>query len=189
VRYCTQAHPRYAMAQDRLIIPVIMNGVEVGWQARYAGEIAWKAERIPKYFTQPGMQKSRVLYNHDLAVKQPIIVVCEGPSDVWRVGPSGVGLLGKQATIQQRALLAKQARDKPVIVLLDGDAVADSNRLREQLKPLAHRGLAQVRLSYGRDPGSYPREELWSIIHQQAASQDVAVPADSIAQSVNEVSI
>src|SRR5262249_29188037 len=80
VCYCTQAMAAFPMAQDRLIIPVFLNGICVGWQARHIGDRSWKQERLPKYITMPAMPRRLVLYNHDLARQQPLVVVCEGPS-------------------------------------------------------------------------------------------------------------
>ena len=95
VGYCQRASFQYPCAQDRIIIPIIRNGVWVGWQARYPGERKWVLEHLPKYITMPGMQKRLVLYNHDVARQQACVVVCEGTSDVWRSGCGRCGIAGQ----------------------------------------------------------------------------------------------
>src|SRR5262249_5601262 len=88
--YCEEAKPAYPLVRERLIIRVVMDGVWVGWQAREVPGVGTCGTGAPKYYTMPGLPKGRVLYNHDLARKQPLVVVCEGPTDVWRVGKAGV---------------------------------------------------------------------------------------------------
>src|SRR4051812_5624944 len=61
VGFCATASAAYRLAQDRLIIPVTRDGTLIGWQARYAGERDWKAERLPKYYTMPSMPKRLAL--------------------------------------------------------------------------------------------------------------------------------
>jgi hypothetical protein len=174
---CEEASSPHRMAQDRLIIPIYMNNVLVGWQARHVGEHNWTQLKLPKYYTMPSFRKSFVLYNHDQAKLQPCVVVCEGPSDVWRIGAPAVALLGKQASIGQLQILVREYRSKPIVVLLDGDASADANRLIHQLRPFARDRLIQVTLPVGRDPGSYNRAELWSLIESEATRQKVTLPS------------
>jgi hypothetical protein len=178
VLYCVRANAGYPLAQDRLVIPVVRDGLWVGWQARYVGERPWKEERLPKYVTMPGLPRNRLLYNHDLARRQPLAVVCEGPSDVWRVGPAGVALLGKTASVEQLRLLAAGWPGHPVVILLDGDAAADADRLDRQLRPLHRGALLAVRLPRCDDPGGLGREELWGHIRDQASARGVALPGD-----------
>jgi hypothetical protein len=49
--------------------------------------------------------RNRLLYGWDY-VRQGVIVV-EGPTDVWRVGPGAVGTLGLSVSATQIALLSK----------------------------------------------------------------------------------
>lgn len=177
VLYCEEAGPAYPVANNRLIIPVIMNDLWVGWQARAVPGLgsSW-GDDAPKYFTMPGLRKSRLVYNHDLARKQPFVVICEGPTDVWRVGPAGVALLGKQASPEQLRLIAAGWSGKPVVALLDADAAAESDLLVAQLRRVSSGGVVQIRLPQGQDPGDMNRQELWALIREQAARQQVDLP-------------
>jgi hypothetical protein len=59
-----------------------------------------RSRRYPDCYL-PGLRKSRLLYNEDLARQQPLVLVCEGVTDVCRVGPAEVALFGKSASRQQ----------------------------------------------------------------------------------------
>jgi hypothetical protein len=97
VAYCPQS--QFYHASDRIIIPVYERGTLYGWQARYIGDDvngqSFKEAGIPKYYTMPGMKRKLLGYNTDHAVRHQTILVVEGPTDVWRVGPQAFGLLGK----------------------------------------------------------------------------------------------
>ena len=179
--YCEAASPEYKLAEHRIIIPIIMNGMWVGWQARFVGEANFKQLRIPKYFTLPSMPKRLVLYNHDVALKQDTVVVCEGPTSAWAVGRCAIALLGKQATIQQLRLLSTAYASKNVVILLDGDATADAIRLQKQLQKHV-KNLVRVELPPDRDPGSYyhERSKLWTLIKEQAEGQGITLPVPEI---------
>jgi 5S rRNA maturation endonuclease (ribonuclease M5) len=175
--YCSTADPKYSLASHRIIIPVIQNGIWAGWQGRYIGDIDWKAAKIPKYYTMPSMPKRWLLYNYDVAFKQELVIVTEGPTSCWSVWPYGVALFGKQATIQQQRMIIKQAANKSVIIILDGDAKAEADKLHSNLKNRIAGGVAKIDLEEGKDPGSYlgRESELWSIINRQALEQGMDI--------------
>ena len=94
VAYCHKTFG-FSQVQNRLIIPIEMDGRLVGWQARYVGELNWNASGVRKYYNMPGMKKRKMLYNWGRASRSRIVVVVEGVTDVWSVGDAGVGLFGK----------------------------------------------------------------------------------------------
>ncbi len=176
--YCTLAAPKYSLAQNRIIVPIYQNQMFVGWQARYVGDIDWKSAGVPKYYTLPQMPKRIILYSHDVAFAQSMVVVTEGPTSCWAVWPYGVAILGKQATIQQQRMLHSKAADKPIVLLLDGDAKYESAKLHRALKNRVRAGIVNITLPEDRDPGSYhnQQDELWELIYQQAKEQKVSLP-------------
>lgn len=113
-----------------IIIPIWFKGEYKGWQARQIGD----GNKGPKYFTAPGMKKSRIMYNYDSAILQDHVVVCEGVTDVWRVGPAGVCLFGKSASSEQLRLLKEGWSSKEICLLLDPDAYKETELLYEKLK-------------------------------------------------------
>jgi hypothetical protein len=176
--YCTRADRNYTLAQGRIIIPIIQEEMWVGWQARYIGDIDWKAAGIPKYYTLPGMPKRLMLYNYDTAIKQSFLIITEGPTSCWSVYPYGVALFGKAATIQQQRLLIKKFGDKPILILLDGNAGGDAVKLYNQLRRHVKAGILIIKLPPDKDPGDYTgnQDELWTLIHTQAKGGSIILP-------------
>ena len=118
--YCTVADHYARLAQDRIIIPVTMNGNVQGWQGRFVGEPTSKW--VPKYYTMPSLKKSELLYNFDIASQYSYVVITEGVTDVWRVGPTSVALFGKTLSATQQTLITSTWRQGTVYVMLDSDA-------------------------------------------------------------------
>lgn len=158
ISYCIEALDDYILAQGRIIIPAYMDGEFVGWQARFIGEPAPKP--VPKYYTMPHMKRNRMLYNFDEAKKHPYVVLCEGPTDVWRYGPEAVALWGKSISPYQLGLVV--ANWKKVYVCLDGEAVSEAKDVYDKLSNKVEKGLVQLQ---GReDPGSLPQATLRDIV-------------------------
>src|SRR3990167_4427785 len=177
VRYAVEPCS-YPAVEGRIVIPIMMDGIMVGWQARCVGEFTHAGS--PKYLTMPGLPKRLVLYNYDRAKNQPFVVIAEGPSDVWRLGSCGVALLGKTISEQQIRLIHKHWGDKVVIVLLDSDdpaAAEDANKICVKLRTDCERAtVLSLRLPEGLDPGDCPRDALHEFIRAAAMEQDVLLP-------------
>jgi hypothetical protein len=170
ISVCSEPNPKFWQLAGRIIIPIYMDGKLRGWQARYVGEPPDK--QTPKYFSMPGMKKTQLLYNYDIARKFPFGVLVEGPTDVWRVGPEAVALFGKHISVMQKQLIAETWGNRAVVVLLDGDAVDEARRIYAELEGLVrHRVL--VELPDGTDPGSLAHEELEQLILMAALQQGV----------------
>jgi hypothetical protein len=180
VAYCV-VPCAYNEMLGRIYVPIRMGGRLVGWQGRYDGELDWAATGRPKYYNAPGMRKGQLLYNYDQALRQPLVVVVEGVTDVWRVGPAGVALFGKSASPEQARLLAAGWHGKPVVVLLDADAPEEAEKVRKQVAALHPEQVVVVTLPEGMDPGSCPRDELWGLVRAEAARQGANLPAGSVA--------
>jgi hypothetical protein len=74
----------------RLILPVRRHGTLATWQARRTYELPREYDRgDPKYYTARTAHRGSALYGMDAALGSglDLVVVCEGPTDVWRVGP------------------------------------------------------------------------------------------------------
>ena len=159
VGYCSHS-PELRYASNKIIIPIYMDGVECGWQARCIG--APPVGR-PKYYTAPGMHKRNVLYNFDIARDQDYIVLTEGVMDAWRVGDSGVCSFGKSLSIAQAKLLAKAK--KRVIVMYDNDLTEKENNT--VLNRLLAVGLTPIRIAIPdgyKDPDSMPYDLIHDLI-------------------------
>ena len=117
---------------------------------------------VPKYLSCKGMKKSQLLYGLPEAVgSQGAIVVVEGPTDVWRLGPGAVALFGKDMSLPQQELLDRFLPGRPVVVFLDRDA---QDKAVELQRTLLNRGRVTVLagLPDGRDDvGDCTTQEAW----------------------------
>lgn len=162
VCYCyeSQTNP---LAVGRVVIPIWFKNEYKGWQTRKLGD--GKAGGI-KYCTAPGMRKSKVIYNYDMAIKQDYVVICEGVTDVWRVGSAGVCLFGKKASVEQIRLIKEGWKNKDICLLLDPDASKESAALYENLK-VDCKNVFVIRLPEGvKDAALMDEEDLRRLIDE-----------------------
>jgi hypothetical protein len=181
VAYCVEPCACPEMV-GRLYVPVVQGGQLVGWQGRYPAELDWKATGVSKYYNMPGLRKGQLLYNLDQARGQPLVVVVEGVTDAWRVGPAAVALFGKTASEAQVQLLAACWRGQPVVILLDADAPEEAEKLRRRLEAFKSSPVVVAELPDGLDPGVCPRGLLWEFLRATALEQGVTLPGPAPAR-------
>lgn len=160
------ARVRGSAAQGRLICPVHLDGVMVGYQARFIGELDWKAAGVAKYLTY--FPKSQTLYGLDEAASATQILLVEGVTDVWRYGPGAVSPLGKTLSFDQAKLLADGLKGRPLVVAPDQDDPGSFDAFCGNVRAVAEHahkagstltaGLAVIPV--GKDPASLPRLDL-----------------------------
>ena len=171
--YCLEADPRWPMVCGRIIIPIWFRGQYVGWQGRHVGD-PWFG--IPNDFMFPGMRTARILYNFDLAIGQPIVVVVKHVMDVWTIGDCAVATLGDRVSVLQHRLLAENWRHKPVILLSDSAGQAYWEQQRTSLSQAGHLGpVIVIQLPPGRDAAMYGRDAIRGMIVAQAEQAGVAL--------------
>ena len=162
ISYCSESLTN-PLAIGRIVIPIWFKNEYKGWQTRKIGD--GKAGGI-KYCTAPGMRKSKIIYNYDIAIKQDYVVICEGVTDVWRVGAAGVCLFGKKASNEQIRLIKEGWRDKDICLLLDPDASKESAQLFDNLKRDCKK-VCVVKLPDGvKDAALMEEEELMRLINE-----------------------
>ena len=169
VCYCHDS--AYWLARDRLIIPIYQDRVLRGWQARYIGEMNWKAKDAPpKYWTAPGTPRRMLIYNLDRARQYDTGVIVEGPTDVWAFGPMAVCTLGATMTQVQRAMFHAAFKNKKAVLLYDPDRKQDDSvaKVARALEEALPGSFAQVWLPDGTDPGGLGRGFLRSYVAQEA---------------------
>ena len=98
----------YALAENRIYIPITMDGKLRGWQGD-----------PPKYWSMPNMRRRELAYNWDSAVLHNTIVIVEGPADVWRTGPQALGCIGKTLSPELRHRLIGLCKQGSCVVMLD----------------------------------------------------------------------
>lgn len=112
----------------RIYIPVIEKGRRVSWTSRALGDRSLR-------YVSAGLQEEAVphkncIYGADLA--RHSLVIVEGPTDAWRIGPGAGALLGTAFTTAQ---VRKVARYPYRFILFDNEMSAQSQarKLAEQL--------------------------------------------------------
>lgn len=181
VGYCGDVPPDIRPAANRIVIPVTTGGTLVGWQARAPRDTprtGFGADPFAKYWNSPGFRRSTVLYGADAARDFDFVVVCEGVTDVWKVGPPAVALLSKSATAVQREQLVRGWGHGTLLVLLDADADTEARRLERDLGPQFRNGATLIRLPRGADPGQLARGTLWGYIREAARERGVLLPLE-----------
>ena len=162
--YPVKANNRgYQWLANRLFIPT-PNG---GWQAR-----AIRSGQTPKYFTCPGWKKSHQLYGCDVARGFPeFTLLCEGVTDVWRVGGPAVAIFGKSLSHSQTVQLRQNWNT--VGVMLDPDAETDKvNSVRRAMNQLNNIGINTFRVTLPgeKDAADCTQDVLWKCVEKSAAS-------------------
>ena len=113
----------------RIFIPVHLDGEIVSWTTRSIGR-----GRSSKYVHADPSEEAwpikSLLYGWDYVRHSAI--VCEGPADVWRIGPGAVAIFGLNVTTAQLELLSNVPRR---IVCLDNEERAQktARKICEQL--------------------------------------------------------
>lgn len=88
----------------RLYIPVYLRAEKVSWTARSISSEA-KQRYISASADEEKINHKELLYGGDYCSHS--VVVCEGPTDVWRIGPGAVALFGTAFSIAQVNKLRK----------------------------------------------------------------------------------
>jgi hypothetical protein len=164
--------------KERLYIPIYQAGKLMGYQARIIKADPDKSKQ--KYINPSGMRKSTLLYNIDNAVNQGALVVCEGPADVWSVGPAGVAIFGSDCSHSQLSTIGKFFNGKPIAVALDADASEKADNLVVKIQQVAPRSfVTKIKMAGDEDPGSL-KKELWSRLHYNLESAGIKISSDYI---------
>ncbi len=137
----------------RLFIPIHQHGKMVSWTTRSLTDHG--ARYVNARTDQEAVSAKTLLYGEDFA--RHAIILVEGPSDVWRIGPGAVATLGVVVSAKQ---IAKAARYPVRAVVFDNEPAAQE-RARELCNHLeAFPGTThQVQLD-AKDPGSASKREI-----------------------------
>lgn len=183
VGFCPE--PRNRAAENRLIAPVLLHGKLAGWTGRYFEPDRPKA--IPKWYHDPNMEKSKLLYNFDQARRYHTKFLVEGPGDVWGCGTRGLAVLGKTVSPDQIELLKSCCSGDAALVLMldpkqDAKAAArgDLHHLERAYRELARQAwlankLLTVYLPDELDPGELDRAYIFGLVQRCAVQKNVKV--------------
>jgi hypothetical protein len=167
--------PPYIFAEEKILIPIWQHRLLIGWQVRTINP-----QSKPKYLNTPGAHKGTWLYNLDAALLQKDIIITEGVTNVWRIGPQAVAIFGHSMSVDQ-SQLAKTiwGFDGRALICLDEDTYGkNADRLlatslrQDEAFP---RGVALLRLRNG-DASDHARQRmhyLMQLAYEKASTVDV----------------
>lgn len=116
----------------RIFIPIIYHGKMVSWTTRSIS----KNKKITRYISAAELEEliphKDILYGEDFA--RDVIIIVEGPTDVWKIGPGAVATLGLNYSTEQ---LTKMVQYRKRIICFDSDKLAQvrANKLADELSP------------------------------------------------------
>jgi len=137
----------------RLFIPITLNHEMVSWTTRAL------SKRETRYISaaqnQEAIPHKQLLYGEDLT--HHAIIVVEGPTDVWRIGPGAVATFGLACTSEQIDRIASH----PIrAICFDNSVVAQKRAkvLADTLSLLP--GETYIAQLSGDDPDTSPKKEI-----------------------------
>ena len=147
----------------RIIAPIHnINGRVIAYTGRtLSTEIKPRWKMTPKVNMRDDPKK--LIYGIEKAnVKRGVLIV-EGPSDVWRMGPGAVGLLGIDWSVEQAGILRQFKRR---FVLFDPGFTSQkqAHKLACWLAPLS--GETEILSGFSSDPGDLPQDEANNIMRE-----------------------
>jgi 5S rRNA maturation endonuclease (ribonuclease M5) len=145
---------QYGDYKFRIIAPIYRNGIMVSYQGR---DITNRSDQRYKACSKPEevIHHKNILYGSDY-VRNERVIVCEGITDVWRLGKGTVATFGTQYTKKQIEEIYRLA--KTVFILYDFDAQDKADRLSWELSLLGIE-VERVFLDKVKDPGDLKSNE------------------------------
>jgi hypothetical protein len=144
----------------RIIVPVLGDDQEwLGWVGR-----DWTGQALRKYTYPAGFQRGMNFYNGEALYQQteePVLIT-EGIFDALAHWPNAVAVMGKPSHWQMEAL---QACERPIAIVLDGDARYESWAVAAKLRLYGQRAVS-IPLEPLQDPNQVPVEVLRQKVHE-----------------------
>ena len=140
----------------RVIIPFIQRGRVVSYTSRTIQPSNLQPVRYkmcPE--EEAAVPRNQLLYNIDTVSKS--VIICEGPTDVWRIGDSSIATAGTQFSSGQIEILKNRGLTR-AFILYDPEAETQAERLASSLKLFCNH-VEVVYLEDGKDPGDLTDEE------------------------------
>lgn len=140
------------------------DGQYVYWNTRAIDNQQPKSLNAPDPKEHSVIGKGDLLFNADVAFKQPSVVVVEGVPDALTIGPSAVATFGKGVSTVQKALLVQKLKPgQPLLLMLDMDASNLMINLAKELKPY-HPATYLIHNSTNKDANALGREKVLDLI-------------------------
>jgi DNA primase len=139
----------------RLFIPIVFDGEVVSWTTRSTGRDNGGLRYISASSEEESVNHKLLLYGEDMATHS--IVIVEGPTDAWKIGPGAVATLGIGYSKQQVLRMSKYPV-RAVVFDSEKEAQGRARRLCDELEVFPGSTL-RIELD-AKDPGSATYEEV-----------------------------
>lgn len=142
----------------RIFIPIFHKGVMVSWTTRSIVD-RHKDRYISAGSNEEAVNHKELLYGEDYC--RMSVLVVEGPTDVWRIGPGSVCTFGTTFSMAQVAHISRYPRRA---ICFDRESTAEkrARELSDRLSVLPGETYL-VTLETGKDPGEASQEEIMEI--------------------------
>ncbi|NDD84294.1 hypothetical protein EBZ38_08495 [bacterium] len=127
---------RYCPTERRVVFPVEVGGVLLGWQNRTVLPTTMYNEdgqkiSVPKSLTSKSLAKGKHLMFQDKLLGSDHAIICEGPIDAIKADLCGgnVATLGKMVSEEQIEIIKKSNVSK-IYIALDRDAFVEAEKLK-----------------------------------------------------------
>lgn len=151
-------HPELAW---RIFLPIVYRGKVVSWTTRAIGE------RVTQRYISASQGQEVVSHKHlayGIDYCRHSVVICEGPTDAWAIGPGAVALFGTAFTSAQVRLLV-EIPNRFICFDSAEEAQAKAVKLAGQLSCFP--GVTENLMIDSKDPGVASEKEL-SLIRRTA---------------------
>lgn len=139
----------------RIFIPIERDGEVVSWTTRSTSDSV-TMRYINAGIGEEAVSAKSLLYGQDYVRNS--VIVCEGPLDVWAIGPGAVSTTGLAFTMEQVLAIGKYA-SRVICFDAESNAQRRARRLAEQLQ--AYPGETHVVcLETGKDPAEADKSEI-----------------------------
>jgi hypothetical protein len=158
----TETSDEKVLYEDRLLIPVIQGRRLVGFQLRRLAD----KEKDPYKYLNSHLKKARCLYNRDVAMYCPDVILVEGVTDVWRIGANSMALFGKELNEYQRHMLGLLfGFSGRCLLCIDRDDAKGAEKSAQLIERLRRektfpRGIAELVLPDDCDPADLSWDQL-----------------------------
>jgi hypothetical protein len=178
--YAADPNRKLTNAYRRIIIPLIYDGIVVGYQARAIPGHTRK--QTPKYWTASGCKKSYFLGGYDYAIRGEALVLVEGPTKKWRIGPPAVDILGSSLSSHQvdRIMEGWGKKSGPIVFVSDPGFEETWLDNARKLVPCIDDVTRIVNVNPPIDAGDMSTEDIRRLIVEGCASQGHRIVFDAV---------
>jgi len=143
----------------RIIIPITLNGKLVSYQCRdYTGKVPKSFKYIACEKRMEVVHHKHILYGCDLVTNDMVLIV-EGATDVWRLGPDSAGTFGTGFKMEQVEFILR--RYSRVFIMFDPEKSAQQVAYEMAQKSISEHGIdcELVTVDTGVDPGDMKQDD------------------------------